>query len=839
MPSPIHNNPIDENAYLIADRTASAPYNFVPLPEEKELISVAPETLPDQDRFHTDRKTGYFEVELEVKSPLYVRCALPLGDFLRSESEEENKRPFRDRAKNKPDFFYTHDPKQPVIPGSSLRGMLRNLLEVVSYGKMEWVTEKQLFFRTMDPTTVGDYYRGRMSGKVEAGFLRREGHRYFIKKCECVRVFRTKLGGKIYDVQKNWETPRWNGKPHQHIPVWIRTNASGRLVDELSYEEKADWREGRLVITGNMKVKNPKKSKKKEFVFLLPESDAEEILIPDEMLERFHDDDQITQWQQKAFPAGQPKKNCRERDGFIMRNPDLPGDSAFFLRENGELTFFGRAQMFRLPYQKSPLDFVPTQLREKQTIDLADAIFGYVKGTEVKAAQGSKARAYASRVFITDAKLVEGQSDIGLCREEEVIVPRILASPKPTAFQHYLVQTNPNIARTLYHYGSRTTETVIRGHKFYWHQGRGDSFSSEQWQTAISEEKKKLDELPKDDTQHTQFKPVKPGTQFKFSVYFENLSEVELGALCWVLQPLGHPDLSKLQKELCHHLGMGKPLGMGSVKLKTTLYFTDRETRYKTLFNDNDWHTGLRKASDDPAPESLAHYRSTFERQVLEVLKLHPKYEHLYDVKRIAMLLKLMEWPGYPAVLPARPENRIVTDQDGTTRPNTRYMTIRFEDESIAAEDRNEYRHRPVLPDPSAFGGLLGAKDKPEIDDKDAPGGSAPPAPKAKTPKPPKQKHAPQQSTKPKGAKPKSQPPQPSPPSPPAPAGFSGTKEKVWVTIVKLISGGKVQIQTEQGEEVPCTNLSGYSPLEVGQRFRANVTYEKGKARKAVFKGWK
>jgi len=838
MKLPIHQNPTEEG------RTASAPYNFVPLPEEKELFSVPPQAMPDQDRFHSDRKTGYFEVELTVKSPLYVRCALPLADFLRSESEEENKRPFRERAKNKPDFFYTHDPKQPVIPGSSLRGMLRNLLEVVSYGKMEWVTEKQLFFRTMDPTTVGDYYRGRMSGKVEAGFLRREGHRYFIKKCECVRVFRTKLGGKIYEVQKNWETPTWNGKPHQHIPIWIRTTASGKLVDELSYEEKSDWRKGRLVITGNMKVKNPKKSKKKEFVFLLPESDAEEIAISDEMLERFHDDDQITQWQQKAFPVGQPKKNCRERDGFVMRNPGLPGDPVFFLREEGQLTFFGRAQMFRLPYQKSPLDFVPTKLREKETLDLAEALFGHTKGPNSGAKPGDKAYAYASRVFVTDAKCDEQNPWL----QATPLVPRILASPKPTAFQHYLVQTNPNIARTLYHYGSRTTETVIRGHKFYWHQGRDESFSAAQWQIAINEEKKKLDELPKDDTQHTQFKPVKPGTRFQFRVYFENLSEAELGALCWVLQPLGHPDLSKQQKELCHHLGMGKPLGMGSVKLVATLFFTERKARYEKLFDGNDWQTGVRKTNGKPAPESLEEYRTKFEKEVLTKLQLYPKYEHLYNLKRIAMLLKLMEWPGYPAVLPARPDNRMVTDENGKERPNTRYMTIRFEDESIPTEERNEYRHRPVLPDPEAFGGLLGAPDKLEVDDKDAPDGSAPPAPKPVAPKPPK-KQAPQQSTKPKDTKPKSQQSQPksskaaptSPPAPPAtaPAGFSGTKEKVWVTVAKLISRGKVQIQTEQGEEVPCTNLPGYPPLEVGQKFRANVTYKKGKAVKAIFKGWK
>jgi hypothetical protein len=63
MNLPSHQNPTQ------ASRTAFTPYNFVPLPER--VVPIAQEALPDQDRFHSDRKTGYFEVELTVKSPLY------------------------------------------------------------------------------------------------------------------------------------------------------------------------------------------------------------------------------------------------------------------------------------------------------------------------------------------------------------------------------------------------------------------------------------------------------------------------------------------------------------------------------------------------------------------------------------------------------------------------------------------------------------------------------------------------------------------------------------------------------------------------------------------------
>ena len=67
-------------------------------------------------------------------------------------------------------------------------------------------------------------------------------------------------------------------------------------------------------MTGNA----PKK--KKEFVFLLPTDDAEKIPISDEIINRFHDDDQLTQWQEDAFPTNQPTlATASEMDYLVGR----------------------------------------------------------------------------------------------------------------------------------------------------------------------------------------------------------------------------------------------------------------------------------------------------------------------------------------------------------------------------------------------------------------------------------------------------------------------------------------------------------------------------------------
>src|SRR5262249_31084446 len=152
------------------------------------------------------------------------------------------------------------------------------------------------------------------------------------------------------------------------------------LVEHLAYQPQPDLLEGRLVITGSAP------GKKKEFVFLLPPAGTETVPVPPELLDRFHDDDQLTQWQQKAFPRDQPTRDCRRRPGLLRHSPGEPGDPVFFLREGGSLAFLGRAQMFRLPYQHMPRELVPEALRRPDDVDYADALFGYTRkkqrGTE-------------------------------------------------------------------------------------------------------------------------------------------------------------------------------------------------------------------------------------------------------------------------------------------------------------------------------------------------------------------------------------------------------------------------------------------------------------------------
>lgn len=632
-----------------------------------------PENLPKHDTgwYETHPYTGYFDVVLTTRSPLYIRGPLTQGEFMLQATQDESELPFRQQVKNKPDFFFTRTPDQPVIPGSSLRGMLRSLLEIVSYGKVSRVTDVSLFFRSVDNSSLGHAYRRRMQDKVETGFLRRVGRKYVIDTCAMKRVPNHLIGSVLEGRGPN-ATPRWSGRYHQHSQVWVQTERY--KVTAIDWRPQPGWEEGRLVISG------PMMKKKKEFVFLLPSPDSESIDVPEAVIERFHDDDQVSGWQKKAFPQNKPRLGSRRRDGLLEDQPETPGSPIFFLREEGRIVFIGRAGMFRLPYEHSPIDFVPPELRTPSDIDFADALFGFVRtgndlqSMDPKPKQGSPGRACAGRVSVTDARLVSAPE--GLWLRDEPIVPRILATPKPTAFQHYLIQPSDE-KRDLLHYASSPKRTAIRGHKLYWPQG----------ERTIGQIEDR--EAPAHSTQHTQIRPVKSGVSFRFRVYFDNLSAQELGALCWVLQPQGAPD-----KEYVHRLGMGKPYGMGAVTLKASLHLQDNAVRYATLFDDAGWAEGERAVHDLSSTVVQREFIASFEEAIIQGLQRQGfspdgRLRRLSDLRRIASLLKMMEWPGYPP------------DENGKchlgSRPNTRYMRLK------EGRNENEYKERPVLPEPLAF----------------------------------------------------------------------------------------------------------------------------------------
>ena len=549
---PRHVNPLSE------DRTALAPYNFVPLPNAVFTVAdgvqvgdAKAEPWHAQDRYLPGTHSGWIDLSLTTKTPLFIRGAA------RHPGETASSR-------DRPESFTVPDPdhcktRLPAIPDNNLRGAVRTLVEILSFAKIAPVSEQKPFFRTVGNDRLGHAYRARMvrgNVKPSGGFLRYAGDRWWIEPAEVLRIPHEALKAKTmfrYRTHPGY-TPSVENPELQYADVWVRRGDKGWQCRDIALREPpgaADWLRGRLVLTGSA----PKK--KAEFVFLAKAS-ADRVLIPVNTWRRFLDDDQITNWQEKSFPQDWPAKDARSTAGH-----PLPGEPVFYLCDDREiepdnpvgLVFFGRAQMFRLPYDRCPADLVPQEL-SGAPLDLAEALFGYVRRKA-----GDEDVALGGRVRFDDAVAVRGGPEW----YERRLVPRILASPKPTAFSQYLTQDGrePSERLTTYLDGDRT---VIRGHKLYWHR-----WDDAQGLEAV-EQPDTNGAVPPGDTQSTAIEPVKSGVTFAGRIRFDNLADIELGALLEALQ---------LPGGCAHKIGMAKPLGLGSLRIEVErVTFVDRQTRY-------------------------------------------------------------------------------------------------------------------------------------------------------------------------------------------------------------------------------------------------------------------
>ena len=97
------------NDYKEANRTFVNPYNFVSINKKKIDRKDVKEVCQKEEELHT----GYLECELITRTPL----AIP--DTPENPETKEHK-------------FYSIDGKNPAIPGSSLRGMIRSVYETVT-----------------------------------------------------------------------------------------------------------------------------------------------------------------------------------------------------------------------------------------------------------------------------------------------------------------------------------------------------------------------------------------------------------------------------------------------------------------------------------------------------------------------------------------------------------------------------------------------------------------------------------------------------------------------------------------------------------------------------------
>lgn len=469
-----------------------APYNFVPLnnivfyPPVYEYINNLTEKEDIQNGYKTflqekGRYSGFFDVDIENVTPLFI-------------------------GGEKSNFFSIGG--RYCIPGSSLRGCLKNIFKIITNGAMRVksdknseadITDKILYFRNMagkstDPLKLlykenfpkkfkwieikGETRKIQISA-ANVGFLVRKDKNYFVCKAKLDRK-----KGKYEVVNPEEPYIKWNSA-------------------------SAD------IFTGEMRGK-------KHFYEIYEPVWSERYSIPEKVVQSYKEDEN-----RNGLNLLDEEKIKKGLENFTLLPDDEKFDyvvPCFFVEKDGIVKHFGAGPFYRIPYTKSIGEHVPSRLKEEK-LDFADAIFG-------------NKEYWGSRVNIEDCYL-ENQKDVF----EAKACSKILLSPNPTSFQLYLEPIDKNKA------GHWDDDVDIRGYKFYWHK-------SADWRNQKEIDNEKLKNF---------IAPIKANNHFKGRVRFENLDAVELGALAYVFA------LAE-EKNICYKIGKGKPIGMGSIKVQGKLY---------------------------------------------------------------------------------------------------------------------------------------------------------------------------------------------------------------------------------------------------------------------------
>jgi len=587
---------------------------------------------------------------------------------------------------------FCKDPEgNPILPSTTLKGLIRNLTEILSNSCFSFYDKKQIYYR-LNPD----------SGRREIAYL--SNNTYIVKKldpdgtAELVKLDSVKVNTSFFienELKKG--NPVWaavvfdyNGNPkyikkiskedaidsclegleryfhrtHRSLTARrIRITSRNILSDRpapFSYEATISienipitYYEPRLKNVQNQlfyarvqkKMVGPGRNFKKYYL--------KEISINKEQLMNPRSDERIVQCKLKKsgeietktqdilfFEYGQqdllkfinqaPIKKIEKR--IIDEYNEVLKQRKMNLREEnknepesikkGDLIFYNEidkyisyTQIPRKKYNNSIEDIIKRDDKIAKTcIDINNLcpvcnIFG---STELK--EGNKNMAISGKISIGIGRLVNSS-----VRLEKDIPLKILSSPKPSCTYFYLLNGDYN-----------SNNSKIRGRKLYYNhskdklecqRGRGDSKDN----VII-------------DNQNISIEALK-NFKFKSNIDFINLSKYELGLLLFALNLINREG-----QKVYHQLGMGKPLGLGAVKIdidEESSFLIDRQKRYITFLNsDGEIETGKESLN------VLEYIRAFQEKQIdiyNEDKNSNEKKSDFYEIPYISDLFNILE----------------------------------------------------------------------------------------------------------------------------------------------------------------------------------------------------
>lgn len=529
-------------------------YNFVPAPKENEVFKPDWANKVSHDIPFEDGESGEIEIKITAKTSIFIRNGHSKQD---AEDNTERYQEFSNIERNgKKEYF---------IPGSSLKGMFRNVLEIMSFSRMKKIADDRYSFRDLSRNSL--YMESYKSNDVKGGWLIQDNDgNWKIEECkELAFIHHKELKKKNIPFRDLF----LNKQPKEKIAEYKYKIVNDNLLNakfstytkELfgnvtrqmaNYDDNGE--SGTLVFTGQSgkrieytDQKRKPSGKIHEFVFFNAEN-PNIIPIEEKMQKDF-----------KFIYLDHDKQNI-SKDWRFWRNKLEKGEKipVFFNKKSkNEVKHFGLSFMYKLPFEHSIHETLPFKEYNKKKKDLTELIFGSINDSDTSL----KGRVFISHSFSDNA--IEGEEK-----------KEILAGPKASYFPFYLSQ--PKNKRDAFYNTYMDEDAEIRGYKRYPIQNRSNEGHYDNKQL-------------KNNKVFSVFKPLEEGASFKSKIRFHNLKKSEIGALLSAITFHGNESKSY------HTIGGAKPFGYGQISVSGLVLKGLDNTKdeylseFENLMGDDEW----------------------------------------------------------------------------------------------------------------------------------------------------------------------------------------------------------------------------------------------------------
>lgn len=586
------------------------PYNFIPtLPRDVNHADLGDREPIGHDCYYDNYWSGKITCTLTTITPLLI------PDAAKVEKRENGHKLYPLRCVN----------GKPYLSPTSIKGMLRNAYEAITnsrFGVFEEHGDRLAYRMSAQNVDVVPARVELINGKL---FLRVMQDSNIIGSAAKLPRYPRKVSENASNFPLYYDGT--NELPQHGDPVWVRLNAQGQNIIEKSVVTRirrriddrppgnGTWRKGWVYISGeNIKGKKYERifieSDKKRTIEVTCEiKDLWRRLIKD--YQQTHEKDLKKRRESGQSPSDYLGENPGETAWSLhiyQENYEELQDGTFCYIEydkSSKIKSLLPVILSRKLYEEPPVKLLDSSLLPATSIkelSPADRVFGWVNQ------QGSGA--YKGQLRISGVhytKCWRGEEN-----DIQEFLPKglplqILGQPKRQQARFYIAQDEQGtpLRRGENKEAGYSENQHLRGRKVYPHH-RGTGKRGD-WNSPMEDRTKrkgfrqeyrrpKLNGEEQRDDQNRSIKAwVNPDVEFQFEVDIVNLSEVELGALLWLL------NLPKYQNanNLFHRLGGGKPLGFGSVKIQIN------ETDLRTGQEWQNFYQSLKKEEKPEQTQAL------------------------------------------------------------------------------------------------------------------------------------------------------------------------------------------------------------------------------------------